>query len=197
MPSRFFRLSTETLVEILFLLRPRDIIACSKTCSQLRTLVLDTPLLQYVTCAHRAGVEDSFPPGFTIPERFSMLRRWEAAWNDIDTQAPSGGRLELPRRPGMRTAAMLRNGFLVVALFNGIATDEIPSYSTIDLRSPTKGWQHFELPGNPIAFDCSIEQDVVVWLNVYVIWCGCYYAPNLRENMLGQTFSLTPGTYFF
>jgi F-box domain len=168
--SILLSLSPEVLVEILFLLPARDIVACSRTCHLLHTLVLETQLLQYIIYTHCAGVDDRFPRGLTVPQRFAFLERWEEAWRDSDGLDPSGGRVKLMNPAGLKTQSMLRDGFLVVAHFKVEAEDKgMAGYSAIDLRSPSMGWRRTDIPCHIIAFDCSIEQNLVATLHMYVI----------------------------
>jgi hypothetical protein len=75
--SKYIYLRIETLVEIL--LSPSSgphsqLIACSRTCSLLWTLALDTPMFQYIAYAHMAGSDDIRPiPVLTLPEHFSLV----------------------------------------------------------------------------------------------------------------------------
>jgi hypothetical protein len=167
--SKLLSLSPEVLIEILFLLPARDIVACSRTCHLLHTLVFETQLLQYIIYAHCAAVDDRFPPGPTVPQRFAFLERWEEAWRDADGLDPSGGKVKLMHPANMKTQSVLRDGFLVVAHFKVEAEDEgIAGYSAIDLRSPFTGWRRTDIPCHIIAFDCSIEQNLVATLHSYV-----------------------------
>lgn len=168
--SILLSLSPEVLVEILFLLPARDIVACSRACHLLHTVVLETQLLQYVIYAHCAAVDDRFPRGLTVPQRFAFLERWEEAWRECDGLDPSGGRVKLMNPAGLKTRSMLRDGFLVVSHFKVEAEDEgMAGYSSIDLRSPSAGWRRTDIPCHIIAFDCSIEQNLVATLHMYVI----------------------------
>jgi hypothetical protein len=169
MSSKLFTLSTEILVEILYLLQPQDIIACSRTCHRLETVVLDTPKLQYIVSRHCACVEDDdLPPSLTITDRLERLRRWEASWKNLDTMAPSGGRFEHEDLPIMRRTSMLRDGYLVVPCYqNNPEDDNTPGYSMMNLRSPNEGFRvdDFHFPrGDVIAFEFSIEQNFMVAL---------------------------------
>ena len=167
--SKLLSLSPEVLIEIIFLLPARDIVACSRTCHLLHTLVLETQLLQYVIYTHCAAVDDRFPCGLTVPQRFAFLERWEEAWRDSDGLDPSGGRVKLMIPVDLKTQSMLRDGFLVVSHFKVEAEDEgIAGYSAIDLRSPSMVWRRTDIPCHIIAFDCSIEQNLVATLHVYV-----------------------------
>ena len=166
MSSKLFTISTEILVEVLSLLPSQDIITCSKTCRRLRILVLDTPLLQYLTYAHRAGVEDNLPPGLTIPDRFARLRQWEEAWNNLDARLPTRGRLEMVDLPKMRRTSMLRDGFLILACFPYEPGDaEMPGFSLVNLRSPAPPQEQTEIYQDMVAFDFSIEQNMIAILH--------------------------------
>jgi hypothetical protein len=170
--SKFLTLFNEILVEILFLLPARDIVACSRTCHLLHTLVLDTQLLQYVIYTHYAAVDDRFQAGLTVPERFAILERWEEAWRDSNGLDPSGGRFEMMTltNTDLTHEGMLRDGFLVVAHLKYDTENEgIAGYSALDLRSPAPSWRHTETHCPMIAFDCSIEQNLVATLHTYVI----------------------------
>jgi hypothetical protein len=141
MSSKFLSLPSEILIDVLFHLPFQDLLSCSRSCRCLHALFSETPLLQYVTYAHRAGVVDRFPAGLTIPDRFAALRRWEAAWGTLDAMAPSGGRVALCQRPHMKTACMLREGFLVAACFKDEPADEEQAcYAAMDLRDGVVGW---------------------------------------------------------
>ena len=177
MPSKFLSLPAEILVDVLFRLPFQDLMACSRTCRPLRALVSDTPLLQYVAYAHRAGVTDRFPPGLSVPDRFAALRRWEAAWSSLDALAPSGGSVALRKRPHMKTACMLRDGFLVAACFKDEPADEEHAgYAMIDLRNrrsvdaDTDGeWAERRFEEDVVALDVSVAQNLVAMLHVCVI----------------------------
>jgi hypothetical protein len=97
---------------------------------------------------------------------------------------PSGGTLEVTTPPYMKPQTMLRDGFLVVAHFKYEPEDEgIPGYSAIDLRSPATGWRHTEIQRHVISFDCSIEQNLVATLHMYVGSLGDF-CHRLSENTL-------------
>ncbi len=175
MSSKFLSLPAEILVDVLFRLPFQDLMACSMACRRLRALVSDTPLLQYVAYAHRAGVTDRFPPGLTVPDRFAALRRWEAAWSSLDAMAPSGGRVVLHKRPHMKTTCMLRDGFLVAACFKDEPADEeLAGYAAIDLQgrsveSAGDGWAETQFEEDVVALDVSVAQNLVAMLHVCVV----------------------------
>lgn len=168
MSSRLLSLPAEILVDVLFRLPFRDLIACSWACRRLRALVSDTPLLQYVAYAHRAGVADRFPPGLTVPDRFATLQRWEAAWSRLDAMAPSGGRVVLRKRPHMKTTCMLRDGVLVAACFKDEPADEeLAGYAAIDLQGRSGGeWAETQFEEDVVALDVSVAQNLVAMLHV-------------------------------
>ncbi|KAI9447227.1 hypothetical protein BJY52DRAFT_1312746 [Lactarius psammicola] len=172
MTSEFLSLPAEILVDVLFCLPFRDLMACSIACRRLCALVSDTPLLQYVAYAHRAGVADRFPPGLTVPDRFAALQRWEAAWSNLDAMVPSGGSVALHRRPHMKTTCMLRDGFLVAACFKDEPADEgLAGYAAIDLQgrsveSAAGGWAETQFEEDVVALDVSVAQNLVAMLHV-------------------------------
>ncbi|KAH8994247.1 hypothetical protein EDB92DRAFT_1944130 [Lactarius akahatsu] len=168
MSSRLLSLPTEILVDVLFRLPFQDLIACSWACRRLRALVSDTPLLQYVAYAHRAGVADRFPPGLTVPDRFATLQRWEAAWGRLDAMAPSGGSVVLRKRPHMKTTCMLRDGVLVAACFKDEPADEeLAGYAAIDLLGRSGGgWAETQFAEDVVALDVSVAQNLVAMLHV-------------------------------
>ncbi len=166
MSSKFLSLPAEILVDVLFHLPYPDLMACSRTCRRLRTLASDTPLLQYLAYTYHAGVTDHFLPGLTVPDRFAALQRWEAAWCRLDALAPSGGSVALRRRPHMKTACMLRDGFLVAAWFKDEPADEgHAGYAAIDLRDRAGGWAEVQFGEDVVALDVSVEQNVVAVLH--------------------------------
>ncbi|KAI0246938.1 hypothetical protein BJV78DRAFT_1250043 [Lactifluus subvellereus] len=165
MSSKLFTLSTEILIKIVSLLPSQDIITFSRTCRQLRSLVLDTPLLQYLTYAHRAGVEDNLTPGLTIPDRFARLRQWEEAWNNLDAAAPTG-RFELRDQPSMLRTSMLRDGFLILACFQYEPGDTVvPFFFSINLRSPSTPLRQTKIYRDIVTFEFSIEQNMIAMLH--------------------------------
>lgn len=171
MTSKFLSLPSEILIDVLFCLPFRDLISCSQTCRRLHTLFTETPLLQYVTYAYRAGVTDRFPAGLTVPDRFAALRRWEAAWGNLDALAPSGGRVALRRRPHMKTTCMLREGFLIAACFKDEPADEEQAgYAAIDLLDDSEdgGWTEMRFEEDVVALDVSVAMNLVAMLHVYV-----------------------------
>jgi hypothetical protein len=176
MLSKFLSLPAEILVDVLFRLPFQDLMICSRACRWLRALISDTPLLQYVAYAYRAGVADRFPPGLTIPDRFALLQRWEAAWSYLDAMKPSGGSVALRRRPHMKTTCMLRDGFLVAACFKDEHADEEQAgYAAIDLQgrsvgSDGDGWVEMRFEEDVIALDVSVEQNLVAMLHVCVVF---------------------------
>ncbi len=177
MSSKFLSLPAEILVDVLFRLPFQDLMACSMACRRLRALVSDTPLLQYVAYAHRAGVTDRFPPGLTVPDRFAALRRWEAAWSSLDAMVPSGARVVLHKRPHMKTTCMLRDGFLVAACFKDEPADEeLAGYAAIDLlgRSvESAGWAETQFEEDVVALDVSVALNLVAMLHVCVV---CFFS---------------------
>ncbi|KAH9059200.1 hypothetical protein EDB87DRAFT_1684953 [Lactarius vividus] len=167
MSSKLLSLPAEILVDVLFRLPFQDLIACSWACRRLRALVSDTPLLQYVAYAHRAGVADRFPPGLTVPDRFATLQRWEAAWSRLDAMAPSGGSAVLRKRPHMKTTCMLRDGFLVAACFKDEhADEELAGYATIDLQGRSVEWAEMQFAEDVVALDVSVAQNLVAMLHL-------------------------------
>jgi hypothetical protein len=119
---------------------------------------------------HDAGLEDDFPPGLTIPDRFARLRRWEAAWNNLDAMAPSGGRFELKDLPIMRRTSMLRDGFLILCWYLKRPLEDnagMPGHSMANLRSPHRGFQTTNVGSDPLAFEFSIEQNMVAMLQMW------------------------------
>ncbi|KAH9012211.1 hypothetical protein EDB84DRAFT_1569296 [Lactarius hengduanensis] len=192
MSSRLLSLPAEILVDVLFRLPFQDLIACSWACRRLRALVSDTPLLQYVAYAHRAGVADRFPSGLTVPDRFATLQRWEAAWGRLDAMAPSGGRVVLRKRPHMKTTCMLRDGVLVAACFKDAPADEeLAGYAAIDLQGRSGGeWAETQFAEDVVALDVSVAQNLVAMLHVCVrfssacSWLDFWSAP--RRELDGQ-----------
>ncbi|KAN0135788.1 hypothetical protein V8E53_006240 [Lactarius tabidus] len=181
MSSKFLSLPSEILIDVLFHLPFQDLLSCSRSSRRLHALFSETPLLQYVTYAHRAGVVDRFPAGLTIPDRFAALRRWEAAWGTLDAMAPSGGRVALCRRPHMKTACMLREGFLVAACFKDEPADEEQAcYAAMDLRdgSSDGAWVEMQFEEDVVALDVSVSMNLVAIL----------HAPDLgiRRELDGQ-----------
>ena len=192
MLPRLISLPAEILVDVLFNLPFQDLMACSRASRRLRALVSDTPLLQYVAYAHRAGVADRFPPGLTVPDRFALLQRWEAAWSrPLDALAPSGGSVALRRRPHMKTACMLRDGFLVAACFKDESADEEQAgYAAVDLRgrrfssaSGEAAWAEMRFTEDVVALDVSVALDLVAILHVCVFFVFCFFG--LRRLMMG------------
>ena len=182
MSSKFLSLPAEILVDVLFCLPFQDLMASSRACRRLRALISDTPLLQYAAYAHRAGVADRFPPGLTVPDRFALLRRWEAAWSCLDAMAPSGGSVALRKRPHMKTTCILRDGFLVAACFKDEHADEEKAgYAAIDLRGRCcsvgyGGWVQTRFEEDVVALDVSVAQNLVailhVCVNSFFLCCG-------------------------
>jgi hypothetical protein len=171
MSSNFLSLPAEILIDVLFHLPFQDLLSCSQACQRLHALYSDSPLLQYVTYAHRAGVTDRFPAGLTVPDRFAALRRWEAAWdNNLDAMAPSDGSVALRRRPHMKTTCMLREGFLVAACFKDEPADDGKAgYAAIDLQDRSAGaWTEIRFAEDVIALDVSVAQNLVAMLHVCV-----------------------------
>jgi len=170
--SNFLSLPAEILIDVLFRLHFQDLTACSQACRRLRALYSDTPLLQYLAYAHRAGVTDRFPPGLTVPDRFAALRRWEVAWSSLDAMAPSGGGVALRRRPHMKTVCMLRDGFLVAACFKDEPADDGQAgYTAIDLQDVDGSacqWTETRFAEDVIALDVSVALNLVAMLHVCV-----------------------------
>lgn len=188
MSSKFLSLPSEILIEVLFRLPFQDLISCSRTCLRLHALFSETPLLQYVTYAYRAGVVDRFPAGLTVPDRFAALRRWEAAWGrSLDALAPSGGSVALRRRPHMKTACMLREGFLVAACFKDESADEEKAgYAAIDLLdgSADGAWTEMRFEEDVVALDVSVAMNLVAMLHV----CVRSYCFTVRRRALTMHF---------
>jgi F-box-like len=166
MSSKLSTLSTEILVEILYLLQAQDIIACSRTCRRLDAVVLDTPKLQYIVARHCACVEDDdLPPSLTITDRLERLHRWEASWKNLDTMAPSCRRFEDEDQWIMRRTSMLRDGYLVVPSYQLKPEDgNTPGYSMMNLRSLDGDFLGDHFRGDVIAFEFSVEQNFFVAL---------------------------------
>src|SRR6266851_5021324 len=77
-------LPSEVLIEILSYLRPRDIVACQRSCRQLNDTVSHSQLLRYLIRVGRAGLHDPLFPGYTIRQRIEALEKWEAAWSNLE-----------------------------------------------------------------------------------------------------------------
>ena len=187
MASKFLSLPAEILISVLFRLPHQDLTSISQSCRHLHTLYSSTPLLQYLAYSYRAGVVDRFPAGLTVPERFTLLRRWEAAWGrGLDALAPSGGSVALRRRPHMKTACMLREGFLIAACFKDEPADEEQAgYAAIDLLSEEEedggGWTEVRFEEDVVALDVSVGMNLVAMLHVYVL---LLFAVGLEADVL-------------
>ena len=168
MTSKFLSLPAEILISVLFCLPQQDLTSISQSCRHLHTLYSSTPLLQYLAYTYRAGVVDRFPAGLTVPERFAVLRRWEKAWGEgLDALAPSGGSVTLRRRPHMKTACMLREGFLVAACFKDEPADEEQAgYAAIDLLAEDSEWTEMRFEEDVVALDVSVAMNLVAMLHV-------------------------------
>ncbi|KAH9960553.1 hypothetical protein BGW80DRAFT_929564 [Lactifluus volemus] len=170
-----FTFPTEILIKILCLLKARDIVAFSGTCHHLQSIVVNTPILQYIIYMNCAGLEDDLRPGLAIPDRYARLRRWEAAWNNLDGMAPSVGRFEFNDLQATSSASMLRDGFLIVPYkkrgLGGIGRghyckSKCAGFAMMDLRSPDSGFRTTRVDGDLVAFDVSIEQNMVAMLKL-------------------------------
>jgi hypothetical protein len=81
--SPLLSLPDEVQVEILFYLRPCDIIACQRSCRLLNDTVIHSQLLRYLIRIGRLGFHDPLIPGYTTSQRIEALEKCEATWRDV------------------------------------------------------------------------------------------------------------------
>lgn len=188
MSSSFLSLPAEILIDVLFHLPFQDLLSCSQACKRLHALYSNTPLLQYLAYAYRAGVTDRFfPAGLTVPDRFAALRRWETAWGNLDAMAPSDESVALRRRPHMKTACMLRDGFLIAACFKDEPGDDGQAgYAAIDLQYGSAVWTEMRFAEDVIALDVSVAQNLVAILHVCVFFFCFFLVRELKSALLGR-----------
>ena len=85
--------------------------------------------------------------------------------------APSDESLALRRRPHMKTACMLRDGFLIAACFKDEPGDDGQAgYSAIDLLDGSAVWTEMRFAEDVIALDVSVAQNLVAILHVCVFF---------------------------
>ena len=170
MLSRRLPLPNDVLIEILSHLRPRDMVACQRSCRQLNDVVVCSQFLQYLIRVGKSGLHDPMLPGYTIPQRIDALERWEAAWRNLEAQSSfQARRIVACGLPGGRCAEYIfRNDFLIAT--SGYLFDPHPSYGYVDLRVSQPGgemdsWTRIIMDnwfGKMYRFQFFPEQDLVV-----------------------------------
>ena len=80
-------LPDEIIVELFSYLHPRDIVVCQRSCRQLNDTIIHSQLLQYLIRVEKLGVYDPPLPSHTVSQRTEALKKWEAAWSDVETKS--------------------------------------------------------------------------------------------------------------
>jgi hypothetical protein len=160
-------LPNDVLIEILSHLRPRDIVACQRSCRQLNDVVVCSQFLQYLLRVGKSGLHDPMLPGYTIPQRIEALERLEATWRNLEAQSSRHVKRIVPCNLGgnLCHTYIIHDDFL-------IATDSFvpdPGYGYIDLRALQPGetdpWTRIVMDnwsGKNFVFQFLPEQDLVV-----------------------------------
>ncbi|KAH9953166.1 hypothetical protein BC827DRAFT_1273750 [Russula dissimulans] len=168
MLSRLLALSPELLVQIISYLSFKDIISCEASCRHLNGVVKSSVLLMYLKIAGRTGVYDPLATGFTFPERFERLRRWEKSWEDLDIPETSA-RITFDLDIWSPLIGSLHNGHLIVTDANPIvyASSDISSLpNTSPLRSIELGNPTLVGEGLLHVFAFADEYDLVVVVSI-------------------------------
>ena len=162
-----FTLPDELIVELFSYLHPRDIAACQRSCRQLNDTVIHSLLLQYLIRVGKLGLHDPLLPNHTVSQRIEALRKWEAAWNDVEIKSSDHVKYKVvfPFARRYDSTCRIHNDFLtVVNCFDG------PGYGYVDLRAfqPEGGNCPLTVISNPswrgknCLFAFSVEQDLVL-----------------------------------
>jgi hypothetical protein len=161
-----FSLSRVIFIEIFCYLGPNDIHACRQTCRQLNDIIVESGLIQYTFRTALSGVYDTLYPGLTIPERLEALKRWEAAWAEMDLREPKAT-IDAPvparRRPPVefsfgRYFIVVREGYGRAAGYSYLDMQtkfsshiDVALWTTIDIITP-----------NVLVFAFASDLDLVV-----------------------------------
>ena len=127
-------LPNEILVEFFSYLGPRDIAACQRSCRQLNDVIIHSRLLQYLLRVGRSGLHDPLLPIYTISQRIEALKKWESAWNDVETKGLGQVKYKVacPFEWRFDCTSRIHNDFLIVTKSRYF---DSPGYGYVDLRA--------------------------------------------------------------
>ena len=159
-------LPSELLVEIFSHLSARDIVACQCSCKILNHTIIHSQLLQYLIHLGRSGLCDQLLPGYTIPQRIEALKKWEAAWCNLETKRTYHVKtvVNFQFEGTFDSTCKIHDDFLIaVDSFGG------PGYGYVDLLSfrpegedPWTKITNDNWHGKKVFFAFAVEQDIVV-----------------------------------
>ena len=155
MPPQLLDLSTELVIHILSYLSVRDIGACVQASRRLYGIVSGSQYLQYLLRTQIAGVQDPLLPGLSIPERISVLERWERAWRSLDLRQPSL-QCVVPRDITAGAIGYEIHGGYLIATRRFPVDNRSMGYSYIDLHDAVQrgcaSWDNVDLPQSQFVF---------------------------------------------
>ncbi len=165
-------LPSEVLIEILSYLRPRDIVACQRSCRQLNDTVSHSQLLRYLIRVGRAGLHDPLFPGYTIRQRIDALEKWEAAWSNVEMSESSCHVKHIVPWGGFTSSRTIsiHDDFFIRFRTAPLAGYAMAGYGYLDLRTfqpemEKDPWAKITNDSwhNKIAyFEFSVEQDLAL-----------------------------------
>ncbi|KAH9985182.1 hypothetical protein BJV74DRAFT_797076 [Russula compacta] len=168
--ATFLDLPTELIILIVYYLPLRDVVACKRLCRRLRSLIMNSQLLQYHFRAMCSGVEDLFLPGIDSHEFLRNLEQWEMAWQKFDI----GERFARHRYQNVLWTVehVVQNGHVVSMRLVDSSWHTAPGWSYADIshillrggESPQElSWTDIQLDTtiSPKGYVLDVNQDLV------------------------------------
>ncbi|KAI0061514.1 hypothetical protein BV25DRAFT_765072 [Artomyces pyxidatus] len=156
----FPSLPADVSVMLLETLPGRDILACGATCRRLRSLVTDSVSLQYAIELFACGMLDGprGPQSLSIPDRLDRLRRFTAAWEQLQWT----NRVMLSHFVGFRPCYDLSGDMLALTRADGLDLMVSRQFSS-ELRGIDEHHIVFAVPGSSRLsnFQVSLDQDLL------------------------------------
>ncbi len=157
-------LPTELLLRVFSLLQVTDLLSVQHTCRRFHDVVSDSASLQYFLRTKVNLLEDFMPPHVSLCDRLAILKRHEAAWNNLQLSPPS--RFVTNEGPHDRYY-ILQDGHLIYKAVTDIGSAR---FGFIDLNSSSflpkveANWTHISLAGFCAHWDMvfSVDQNLLV-----------------------------------
>ncbi|KAI0263635.1 hypothetical protein BC834DRAFT_305259 [Gloeopeniophorella convolvens] len=128
----FLDLPPEVIILIISGLDRSDINSCILTCRNIKHVVDESLLIQYLIRAELAGVYDPLIPGAPTSRRLEILQNWNHAWTNVDLKNPT--RTAVLKGFLNQDSRVIRDDFLV--FFSGpLVNGNTNYYCYLDLRT--------------------------------------------------------------
>ena len=160
-------LPDELIVELFSYLHPRSIAACQRSCQHLNHSIIHSQLLQYLIRVGKLGLYDPLLPSHTVSQRIEALKKWEAAWRDVEIKSSDHIKYKVvfPFARRYDSTCRIHDDFLTV-----VNCFDCPGYGYVDLRAFQPEGENCPLTvianpswrGKNCLFAFSVEQDLVL-----------------------------------